>query len=293
MRHAFLITAYNNFDNLNRLLELLDDTRNVIFLHIDSKAETPAGIRETTKAKLIRVPSMNIRWGHVSQIECTLHLLCCALQQDWDYCHCITESDMPLKTMDEMDQIFTNAKDLEFVDFAPGNYEFARYKCDVYHLFAGFNTYRTSKLLKCLNHSLAKLQWHLGIRRNRKDYRHGSAYFSITQAFARYLCARRDDVLREYRYTIGADEVWLQTLCAASPFITKVANFEEEHTGNLRYIDWSRRVGNSPHTFTVEDLDDLISKVNDTPLCFARKFSADSPAAKKLAEYLDTRRNLP
>ena len=34
-RHAYLIMAYNNWRQLRMLLELLDDPRNDIYIHID------------------------------------------------------------------------------------------------------------------------------------------------------------------------------------------------------------------------------------------------------------------
>ena len=37
MKHAYLIMAYNNLDILEKLLKLLDDGRNDIYLYIDKK----------------------------------------------------------------------------------------------------------------------------------------------------------------------------------------------------------------------------------------------------------------
>lgn len=291
MRHAFLITAYNNIENLNLLLELLDDSRSQIFLHVDAKAAPlPQGAVYTPRhARLFDVPSMDVRWGDVTQIQCTLRLLGRALQEEWDYCHYITESDMPLKTVEQMDRFFTAHAGKEFVDFAPENYAFAHYKCGVYHLFPQFAAYRRSKLLKALNHGLARAQWKLGLRRAEVDYRHGSAYFSVSREFAAYVYGQRERVCRQYRYSVGGDEVWLQTLCQASVFLERVENYERQYLGNLRYIDWSRREGNSPHTFTEEDFDDLKEKADASDLCFARKFPAESPVARRLHSYLLTK----
>ena len=38
-KHAYLILAHNNFYCLERLLKLLDDERNDIFLHVDKKVK--------------------------------------------------------------------------------------------------------------------------------------------------------------------------------------------------------------------------------------------------------------
>lgn len=40
-RHAYLIMAHNEPDILNKLLLLLDDERNDIFIHYDKKCKLP------------------------------------------------------------------------------------------------------------------------------------------------------------------------------------------------------------------------------------------------------------
>ena len=43
-RHAYLIMAYNNPEQLIKLIKLLDDSRNDIFVHIDKDADFPMGV---------------------------------------------------------------------------------------------------------------------------------------------------------------------------------------------------------------------------------------------------------
>ena len=38
MKHAYLILAHNNFNQLKKLINLLDDIDNDIFIHIDEKS---------------------------------------------------------------------------------------------------------------------------------------------------------------------------------------------------------------------------------------------------------------
>ena len=66
MRHAFLIMAHKDDLTLRTLLSLLDDPRNDIFLHMDSKAvgwDGDAVRRALKKAGLYAVPRMNVAWG--------------------------------------------------------------------------------------------------------------------------------------------------------------------------------------------------------------------------------------
>lgn len=64
MKHAFLIMAHKNFNQLTKLLQLLDNPDVEIFLHIDirsSKYELP--ILKYSKIKEIKREKIN--WGGV------------------------------------------------------------------------------------------------------------------------------------------------------------------------------------------------------------------------------------
>lgn len=126
-------------------------------------------------------------------------------------------------------------------------------------------------MLKILNHPIVRLQKLLRIYRKRKELYHGSAYFSISNTFMEYLLEREDVIIKMYRYTLGADEVWMQSEIISSPFYDKIYK-KEKAWGNLRYIDWERRRGNSPYAFKMNDYNELIQIFN-TRYLFARKFN--------------------
>ena len=67
-RHAFLIMAHKDDETLRTLLNLLDDSRNDIFLHMDAKnvAWDEDSLRPILKrAGCYFVPRTNIVWGGV------------------------------------------------------------------------------------------------------------------------------------------------------------------------------------------------------------------------------------
>ena len=39
MKHAYLIMAHNEFGILERIIKLIDDERNELFIHIDKKSQ--------------------------------------------------------------------------------------------------------------------------------------------------------------------------------------------------------------------------------------------------------------
>ena len=61
-KHAYLIMCHTNFDQLMRLLELLDDERNDIYLHIDKKAtgELGRGFADQSGDQVIEGSDQNI-----------------------------------------------------------------------------------------------------------------------------------------------------------------------------------------------------------------------------------------
>lgn len=63
MKHAFLIMAHNNYNQLTKLIESLDYNDTGIFLHIDSKSPEYKEIPKLKYAKIYNVPRMHTVWG--------------------------------------------------------------------------------------------------------------------------------------------------------------------------------------------------------------------------------------
>lgn len=62
-KHAYLIMAHNEPEVLSTLIRLLDDPRNDIFLHIDSKSDIDKFSFNCTKSHLYLVPRISVLWG--------------------------------------------------------------------------------------------------------------------------------------------------------------------------------------------------------------------------------------
>ena len=100
-KHAYLIMAHNNFEILKKIIVLLDNEKNDIFIHIDKKVKN-IDIRQFEKiAKKSKVKVLNnridIHWGGYSQIECELLLLKESINGEYSYYHLISGVDLPLK----------------------------------------------------------------------------------------------------------------------------------------------------------------------------------------------------
>lgn len=292
MKFAYLIMAHNNFKNLRLLLSQLDDNRNFLYLLVDKKSKSfneQEIIDVVKKGKLVILDRMVINWAGSSQIYAELKLLKEAIKEKCDYYHFITGLDFPLKTNEEIQKFFKKNSGYEFIDFDDSNREFAKFKVNYYHFFANYRYFRNNKIFKITNYSIVKLQQLFKFSRNNQNLYHGSAYFSITYNLAKYIVERKEYIEKKYKYTLAADEVFFQTEVMNSPYKNSIYKYGEKNKGNLRFIDWKRRKGNSPYTFKEEDFNLLISMGED--ICFARKFDekTDSNIVPKLYEWLKQR----
>lgn len=276
-RHAYLILAHKNFNQLRKLVELLDDPRNDIFVHVDAKAKDFDGEEWKGVAKYSRLefiaPRRNVNWGGVSIMRSELDLLEAATNNSaYDYYHLLSGMDLPIKTQDEIHAFFESQKGKEFINL----WEFKKSTLSRFRYFTIFPEGEGKFRTRIINHIFKGLQMAVGYRINRKvDFRFGSQWFSITDALARYTVGKRDWLEKVFRRTSTCDEIFLPTLVCQSPFrdnlfVTQpVKSQKEVNLSNMRFIDWTR--GESirhPWTFRKEDY----SLLKATPHLWARKF---------------------
>ncbi len=98
----------------------------------------------------------------------------------------------------------------------------------------------------------------------------GSATWSIPAEFAQYVMTFKEDILKEYRYSLAADEVFMHTILMCSKYRERL-----NAAGGVRLIDWKNREGNSPKTFTMADKEEIEQAICNPKIIFARKFSAN------------------
>ena len=66
MRHAFLIVAHTNWNQLKTLITLLDDSRSSIYVHVDAKSKDfdPAFFEGSVKRGMLHfVHRIPVTWG--------------------------------------------------------------------------------------------------------------------------------------------------------------------------------------------------------------------------------------
>ena len=269
-KHAYLIMAHNQPDLLKKLVALLDDERNDIYIHADIKMNNfqENEYREIIKrANILFTERTNIKWGSYSQIHCELLLLKEAVKREHRYYHLLSGVDLPIKPQNVIHEFFERYDGLEFVD---EDNETINEKCleriKYYHIL----NYRKNRLSELLKNSSMAFQHKLGVNRLEayKDVRFqkGRNWFSITHEFAKYVIGKEKWLEQLFEKSFCADELFLQTLARNSKFEAKICNsITMPEIPDTRHIDWTRGY---PYVFQDGDYEELKS----VEALFARKF---------------------
>lgn len=274
-RHAYLILAHKNPGQLRKLIALLDDPRNDIFVHVDRK--TPFRPEDWTcmcrhSGLYFLDRRIRVNWGGVSIMRCELALLeAAAARGRYDYYHLLSGMDLPIKDQDTIHAFFDEHSGAEFINY----WNFKKTTQSRFHYYTIFPEGAGQFWTNLANNIFKGLQMAVGYKINRDvDFRFASQWFSITDGLARYVISKEDWLEKVFRHTNTCDEIFLATLVWSSPFRERLFVKEpvEEHVvnlSNMRFIDWTR--GESirhPWTFRAGDWDLLMS----VPHFWARKF---------------------
>ena len=295
-KHAYLIIADKNPKQLNTLLELLDNKRNDIFIHIDAKSSMQP--KEICVQNLISntyiYKEIKVYWSDISLTEVELLLLAKAKEKNnYAYYHLLSGSDLPLKNQTEILAFFDKYQGKEFVEYqVPGKFLSKPFYSRVkyYHLFT--KHYRHSgkfRILKdyffvAIEYSAMFFQIIFGINRIKGlSFARGSQWFDITDDLATYILSKKRWILKQFKMTRASDESFLPILVHNSKFKEKLfcKDFDGNMHANMRFIDWQR---GDPYLFKSENFKELTS----SDLLFARKFDEqiDNVIIRKLKDYI-------
>lgn len=268
-KHAYLIMAHDQFEQLKKLILLLDDPRNDIYVHVDAKSRdfNPDQFENLTlKAGLCFIKRKRVTWGAYSQVNCELELLDIAIKENHDYYHLLSGADLPIKNQNEIHCYFEKNRGTEFLDFHEAVMETKNYRdrIQIYHFLQELvGNKKSDSIVFKIEWDLLKLQDLLHIDRLKASnfvLQKGTNWFSITHALAQYAVSNAPQIRKMYKLTKCADEVFLHTLAWNSKFRDHI------QSDSKRFIDWKR---GRPYTFRIEDYDALMSSS-----CFwARKFN--------------------
>lgn len=266
-KHAYLIMAHNNFYILEKLLLLLDDERNDIYLHIDRKVKNFDFGKFKNLCKKSNVyfthKRINVIWGHHSQVMTEMLLFEMASKNNYSFYHLISGADLPLKTQDYVHKFFEDNPHIELVEYQKklNMWDIERIKYyNLYKKNRGFN------FINIINKYFILLQKRFNVNRikNIEVYK-GSNWISISNECIKYILTQKRKIKKMTMFSICADEIFLHTILKNTEFYEKTKMYG---VNNLRFIDWERGTNNSPYIFKNKDYDNLMKSNN----LFARKF---------------------
>jgi hypothetical protein len=271
MKHAYLIIAHNQIDQLKRLICALDYSENDLFIHIDKKSRmTPDDFSQMiTTCGLFFIPRIKVTWGGYSQVECELNLLRAAYErnENYGYYHLLSGVDFPVKSHEYISDFFQKHKGENFLRIRCSEKQSKiQMRCDQYHLLQNLLVGKNRNIWKYLDFFSCYLQRCVGIRRfGGKAIRYGSNWWSITSELASYFVSSYDTLIRKYRWTYCADECFCITEVLSSSFADTLSDL-----GDLRFVEWVwySRHDSSPRVLKLSDM----QKLSSSEILFARKF---------------------
>ena len=125
-KHAYLLLIHENSLVLNRLIRLIDDNWNDIYIHIDKNAKNidPSEIKQfAQKSKVYFVKRHKVYWGTNSIMEAEIELFKAAAKQQYQYYHLLSGADLPIKTQKEIHDFFEENNGKEFIHFGTEQYQ--------------------------------------------------------------------------------------------------------------------------------------------------------------------------
>ena len=274
-RHAYLIMAHHKFDILEEVLKDIDDKRNDIFLHVDSKSKyfnSEKIARIVENGRLFFVKRMNVYWGGYQQIECILSLLKAATDVGYhSYYHFMVGVEYPLKNQDYIHRFFAENNGYEFIGFDDYDKKFID-RVRYYHLFNSYarNNNLLTKLLNKFRLIAVGIQKKLNIDITRKYgviFKKGNANWSITHELAIYVLSKKTEIEKIYKHSFCGDELFIHTIVYNSKFWERVYDHCHEYRSSMRMMTWD-----DPYNqYHLKDLNALLTSGR----LFARKIDGD------------------
>lgn len=280
-KHAYLIIAHHEYPILQILLSMLDEGDNDVYLHVDKRSKSLRQKLDAFKMQKARLfvleQPIKVYWGDISQVKVEYLLFETALANGpYAYYHLLSGTDLPIQRQAYIHDFCRQHAGKEFVGFwlSASHQRDLNRKVHRYYLFTQHlkdrhtNRFIHSLTSFCRNMVLIVQKATRYRKPSDLEFRKGPNWVSITNDFCVYLIEHKESVLKHFRFTLCADEIFLQSVLWNSPFRGNIYNLEDTNKGSMRMIDWER--GN-PYVWRNEDFDELVQ----SDKLFARKFNSD------------------
>lgn len=276
-KHAYCIMAYNKWSQLQKLIDLLDDKRNDIYLHVDAKslnAFHQYGGIQTKHSHLFFIDNpVDVEWSDVSLCDAEVKLFEKVLKSgvNYQYVHLLSGSDLPVMNQDEI-HAFVAKRDEEFINvqYNPNFKKRVKY----YHFFVRGR--RNNAYKDFMRRLLLLPQWFFVNRLKNAPlkYAYGSEWCSLTQKAIGEIVNKYGRYRYMFEKSTCSDEHYKQMILISSE---KPFKFAKE--GNLRYVRFDQGKA-SPRIISMNEYDDIIH----SGCLFARKFQEGTEVYEKMCQ---------
>lgn len=270
MKFAYLILAHNNFKVLQKLVGMLDDPRNDIFIHFDKKVKDVPPIACKQSRLLFVEGRIDVRWGTYSQIQAYFELYREAYKHaPYDFYHLISGTTLPLKSQNCLHSHFEGFKGKSLLRIWPNDYGEMDFKLRRVH-FGTRNFQSGNRSLRWLSQHFWTanifMQKALGIRIHLNEkYTKSDCWASLSEKAVSYLLENEESIHRKYRFTFAGDEFYLATE------LLKNQSDDIVNCQTLLFVDF-KEGEDHPSELTKEDF----IRLSESDYLFARKFSDHS-----------------
>ncbi|WML59310.1 beta-1,6-N-acetylglucosaminyltransferase [Neobacillus sp. PS2-9] len=274
-RTAYILQIHKNPDQVNKFInQLISGDQADVFVHIDKRNY------EDMNKKIIKSPNVKVlqksivcEWGHISQVETTIHLLREVLASKNKYDFVCLRSGQDLLVKDGFKDFLLNNKGKIFMDFINITWKnegamrinWPNITRKRYTSAHPFRIYR--RTIKALYDKGINLFPNTNYWPKEYSFYCGSQWFTIPSNVANYIIEFLDNntwYLQYFKNTYTPDEWFFHTLIMNSHFKCDVVN------NNLLYLRMGEKLSerNSPVYLTSKD----INIIENSNQFFARKF---------------------
>lgn len=262
-KHAYCIMAHDNWEQLQLLINLLDDKRNDLFLHIDAKSLdvfNKSGGVKVKNSNLFFIENVDVRWSDISQTDTEVSLFKKVISTGIKYSriHLISGADLPIKSQDYIHDFFSIRSE-EFIDFKTNPMFIKRIK--YYHFFVRCRRkYILADLFRRI-FLLFQIPFVNRLKHSKLKYAYGANWCSLTYQAVKEIINQYPKFRYMFRYTTSSDELYKQ-------MILQAGNFSFAKEGCMRYVVFNHKAP-SPKILTMADFD----AISSSGCIFARKFN--------------------
>ena len=267
-KHAYLVLAHQDFRMLDRLMSLLDDERNDIYIHVDRKVSVIPQIKVQYSKLFFLNNRIDARWGDYSLVEAELALFETSYKSgDYSYYHLVSGVDLPIKSQDYIHSFCEKNNGKEFIGFA-NNVSVDELKWRTQHYFIFPRNFKSKNfVIRAIRATFVKLQDILSYKRSVEQIKKGAQWCTISCDFVDYILQNKRKIYELFHHTYCPDEMFIQTLCWNSDFRSRVFDMSDEFSGCRRFIKWDN---GELQPLQARDM----SEMHASDAWFARKFSS-------------------